>query len=219
VKYEEVLDKYINLLSSYPLSDRFFELSYDDFTNYLKIDPDNSFSVSSSEVRWVDMDRQIGRQLWRNYDTVLTGDFVHKLTFGIEEIEPGDSDPREMVRLWTVRGGDVSVIFYAVQSKTSDDEFNVVFFQRTGDGNLFVYYSSENDDPLLVGEEYYTMITKQDDKYRLFVFDEMGIRVDSGQLQGISFDCKTLSIASVGGYSSDLEDWSSGYVTNLKIYD
>jgi hypothetical protein len=165
------------------------------------------------------MDRSMGRQLWREYDSGLTGDFVHRFTFCIQEIEAGDSSPREIVRLWTLSGGEVSIILYAEQVDSNDNLYNLVFFQRISSGNTFVYYRSILNNDLEVGEVYCATISKHNDIYRLFVFDESNILVDSGPFQGISVDCETLSVVSIGGYSDDLEDWSTGYIENLRIFN
>ena len=218
-EYESVLNQYMAILASYQPPHNIVDQYYDDFTEYRKTDLDNSLSVSESRVSWINMDRSIGRNMWREYDTVYSSDFVHKFTFSIEQIEAGDKDPREIVRLWTLKGDDVSLIFYAVQANSRDDIYDLVFFQRDQHGNLFVYHSSDDNDSLLVGEVYYATITKQDDVYRVFVFDDVNTVIDSGSLLGISVDYMTLSIVSVGGYSDDLDDWSNGYVRNLRIFN
>ena len=113
----------------------------------------------------------------------------------------------------------MSLIFYTVQANSRDDIYDLVFFQSDQHGNLFVYHSSDDNDSLLVGEVYYATITKQDDVYRVFVFDDFNTVIDSGSLLCISVDYMTLSIVSVGGYSDDLDDWSNGYVRNLRIFN
>ena len=218
-KYENVLNQYMDILSSYSPPYDIVNQYYDDFNEYRKIDPDNSLTVSTSRVSWINMDRSIGRNMWREYDVAFSSDFVHKFTFSIEQIEAGDKDPREIVRLWTLKGDDVSLILYAVQENSVDDIYNLVFFQRDQHGNLFVYHSTDDNDSLSVGEAYYATITKRDDVYRLFIFNDFNTLIDSGSHLGVSVDYETLTIVSVGGYSDDLDDWSSGYVKNLRIYN
>ena len=218
-EYESVLNQYMDILSSYQPPYDIIDQYYDDFTEYRETDPDNSISVSTNRVSWDNMDRDIGRNIWREYDTVYSSDFVHKFTFSIEQIEAGDVNPREIVRLWTLKGDDVSLILYAVQANSIDNIYNLVFFQKDQHGNIFVYYSSDDNDSLSVGEVYYATITKQDDEYRVFIFDDFNTLIDSGSHLGFSVDYDTLSIVSVGGYSDDLDDWSSGYVENLRIFN
>ena len=218
-KYESVLNQYMDIISSYQSPYNNVNQYYDDFTEYGKTDPGNSLIVSTSRVSWMNMDRSTGRNIWREYDADFSSDFVHKFTFSIEQIEAGDKDPREIVRLWTLKGGDVSLIFYAVQANSVDDVYNVVFFQKDQHDNWFVYYSSDDNEALSVGEVYYATITKRDDVYRLFIFNEFNTLIDSGSQLGVSVDYTSLSIVSVGGYSDDLDDWSSGYVGNLRIFN
>ena len=218
-EYESVLNQYMDIISSYQSPYNIVNQYYDDFTEYGKTDPGNSLIVSTSRVSWMNMDRSTGRNIWREYDADFSSDFVHKFTFSIEQIEAGDKDSREIVRLWTLKGGDVSLILYAVQANSVDDIYNLVFFQRDHHGNWFDYYSSDDDNSLSVGEVYYATITKRDDVYRLFIFNDVNTLIDSGSQLGVSVDYETLSIVSVGGYSDDLDDWSSGYVENLRIFN
>jgi hypothetical protein len=218
-EYESVLTQYMDILSSYQPPYDIVDQYYDDFTEYRKTDLDNSISISESRVSWINMDRSIGRNIWREYDAVYSSDFVHKFTFSMEQIEAGDVNPREIVRLWTLKGDDVSLILYVVQANSRDDIYDLVFFQKDQHGNIFVYHSSDDNDSLLVGEVYFVTITKQDDVYRVYIFDDVNTLLDSGSHVGVSVDYETLTIVSVGGYSDDLDDWSSGYVENLRVFN
>jgi FtsZ-binding cell division protein ZapB len=218
-KYNNVLNQYSDILSSYSPPYNIMNQNYDYFTEYRQIDPDDSIFISTNRVNWINMNRSIGRNIWRDYEASFSSDFIHKFTFSIEQIEAGDRNNREIVRLWTLKKYDVSLILYAEQAGTIDDKYNLVFFQRDRIGNLFEFYSSDYFDSLSVGEVYYVTISKQGDVYRLFVNDNVITLIDSGPHLGISEEYTTLSIVSIGGYSEDLEDWSSGFVENLRIFN
>jgi hypothetical protein len=218
-KYNNVLNQYSDILSSYSPPYNIMNQSYDDFNEYREIDPDDSIFISTNRVNWINMNRSTGRNIWRDYEASFSSDFIHKFTFSIEQIEAGDRNNREVVRLWTLKKDDVSLILYAEQAGSIDDEFNLVFFQRDRIGNLFEFYSSDYFESLSVGEVYFATISKQDDIYRLFVNDDVITLMDSGPQLGVSEGYTTLSIVSIGGYSEDLEDWSSGFIENLRIFN
>jgi hypothetical protein len=218
-KYNNVLNQYADILSSQSAPYNIMNQNYDNFTGYREIDPDESIFISTNRVNWINMDRSIGRNIWREYDLSFSSDFIHKFTFSIEQIEAGDRNDREIVRLWTLKKDDVSLVLYAEQAGSIDDEFNLVFFQRDRLGNIFEFYSSVSFESLSIGEIYYATISKQDDIYRLFVNDDVITLIDSGPYLGVSVEYTTLSIVSIGGYNEDLEDWSSGFIENLRIFN
>ncbi|MHA2394861.1 MAG: hypothetical protein ACXAEX_23270, partial [Promethearchaeota archaeon] len=83
------------------------------------------------------------------------------------------------------------------------------------------YYKSEQEcDPLLVDKRYIARISKSEDRFKVEILDANNgtLLITSKFQDGTLAVFNQLAFTSMAEYSSDLTDWSSGYIEKLKIF-
>jgi len=189
----------------------------EDFTTFVEIDPHHNIAVSSRMIVWEHLDRDQEARLYKNYGSV--GDFVHRFAFSFDRIEAGDASNRLIIMLWELnkepeRGGDDRLWFYANQRGANDDEFNIVFAQRSGGSNYFVKYIT---GPFYTNEIYYAEVERQGTQCRLRIYSDPDYSTLLGETSAscLTEEYKYLVVGAVGDFAADRSDWSSGWLRDL----
>ena len=217
--YEELYIKYLDLLKMSSKYGYSIEGPYESFLDYTEIDEDKDIILNEERVSWKEMDRFSDSKIWREYNETSEY-FIHQFVFCFTEIDPGDSDYRDMIKLWELSSDNNTIILSAVQDGSNDDEYYMKFQQLVHDNRVFYYKSEQEYDPLLVDKRYLARISKSEDRFKVEILDANNgtLLITSKFQDGTLADFNRLTFTSVGEYSSDLTDWSSGYIEKLKIF-
>lgn len=217
--YEELYVKYLDLLKMSSKYGYSIDGPYDSFLDYSEVDEDNDIVLKEERVSWKEMDRFSDSKIWREYDETSEY-FIHQFVFCFTEIDAGDSDYRDMINLWELSSENNTIILSAVQDGSNDDEYYVKFQQLIHENRVFYYKSEQEYDPLLVDKRYLARISKSQDRFKVEVLDATNgtLLINSKFQEGTLADFNQLTFTNAGEYSSDLTDWSSGYIEKLKIF-
>ena len=217
--YEELYIKYLDLLKMSSKYGYSIEGPYESFLDYTEIDEDKDIILNEERVSWKEMDRFSDSKIWREYNETSEY-FIHQFVFCFTEIDPGDSDYRDMIKLWELSSDNNTIILSAVQDGSNDDEYYMKFQQLVHDNRVFYYKSEQEYDPLLVDKRYLARISKSEDRFKVEILDANNgtLLITSKFQDGTLADFNQIAFTSMGEYSSDLTDWSSGYIEKLKIF-
>jgi hypothetical protein len=218
--YEELYEKYLALLEMSSTYGYSIDDPYDDLLDYLEIDQYSEVIVTENRVNWKKMSRYSNSEVWRDYND-SSEYFIHQFFFCITEIDSGDSDDREIIKLWKLSSENNLLTLSARQDGSNNDEYYVNLQQIVNNNKLFDYKSEDHYDPLSTGHQYIARVTRSKNKYRIEILNVSNgaTLIDSGLQDGSTTNYSKLAFASVGGFSSDLTDWSTGYIENVKIFN
>jgi hypothetical protein len=147
---------------------------------YIPSSSEENHSPNLNEhTRQLESDEQGNKtEAWNTYSNG-TSDFIHQFNFCISQIEAGDSDPREINKLWTLstNNNNNQQILYTEQVGSNNNEYNLARAIRSND------------------------------LYKLQVYNYLLTKIiDSGQMKGLDVDFNKLSLVKTDGYSDDLSD-------------
>ena len=216
-QYNTLLDNYQALLFSYPYPVYQPVHPNVNFLTMNEIDPDNSITVISDRVTWDHLDRNLGHSLQMDLSP-NSQSFVHQFDFRFSSIEAGDFDERVIVNLWTIKNSQVSLKLDVAQFGSIDNSFRVVFYQQTEGNNVFVFKSNIGHE-MFTNRMYSVRIIGQGNRYRVQIWEDNVLELDTEDNYGISTVYDSISIIQSPGVSDDKLDWSSGYIENLQIFN
>jgi len=195
-----------------------------DFNDFTEIDPDNRITIPASHrVEWNQMNRSMERMLFKRYEGSDFKHFIHHFDFRLENFTTGTGGNRLIVAIWkiaqTERGSPEwnFTHLYAEQVGGRTTVYQTIFNQRVNGENTFVHIGPEI---LVPNQTYYATIIRYGEYVELEVFSDpertaslysSGIRV----LGDESYD--HLIVSHVREYDHDKDNWSTGYVENLRI--
>jgi hypothetical protein len=220
IKYEELYEKYLSLLEMSSKYGYSINEPYENLLEYIEIDQNNEVTITENRVNWKKMSRYSNSEVWRNYND-SSEYFIHQFLFCITEIDPGDSDYREMITLWKLSSENNILTLSARQDGSSSDKYYVNLQQIVNTNKLIDYKSEDHYDPLSTEHQYIARITRTKNKFRIEILNASNgaTLIDSGLQDGSTTNFDKLALASIGRFSSDLTDWSSGYIENVKIFN
>jgi len=197
---------------------------YVDLTKFTEYDPNNDLTVSKERVTWDTLNRSQDAGLERDYGAGHFGDFVHEFDVYFSSIEAGDLNNRVVIILWYLSvnpwPSSTDILrLYARQKGDLDNRFELVFFQRTGGVNDWVYSGTVT---YYTGNVYYFRVERSGSSCRLRVYSDperTNLLEDSGSITGLTTAYRYLCLSSVRAWAKDPYDWSSGYLEYLNIYE
>jgi hypothetical protein len=215
--YNEVIELYNNVY--------YLENSYiaTDFSKFSEVDPDNKITVNTSRIYWNEMDRSISRKVYKEYEEDYFGDFKHLMDFRLNEVDPGDTDLRTIIELWSLCNEENrddnsnSIILSTEQVGIFPDRFKIVFTQRVKGEIKFSYSYFE---ALETGVTYYATISRRDNLCQLELFSDperTNIILDTGLKLGADSKYSYLQLSTSNTHLGDFLDSSSGFIENLRI--
>jgi len=187
------------------------------FTKWLINDPEQKYLISPEKVSWNHVDRTIPITVHKDYTENHFKDFAHTFSAQINKIDNKGPVRRHMITLWKMwnRGGNVLSV-YAAQVKDSNDNWNIIFFQRVNGKNLWVYSGTHQYD---INKKYFFTVIRNAENCRVVVCEDIeraNIIEDSGFKVGVTDHYRFLSVAAGVNVKVDRDDWSSGSIENLK---
>ena len=193
-----------------------------DFNDFTEIDPDTRISIPHpNRVNWNQMNRSVERMLW--YKEADFKRFIHHFDFKLENLTTGTGGNRLIVTLWKIAQGERGspvwnfTHLYAQQMGGKTNFYQMVFNQRMNGENTFVFIGPE---ALGTNRTYYATIIRYGKYIELEVFSDAE-RADTLYSSGIqtlgdeSYD--HFIVSHVREYDHDKDNWSTGYVENLRI--
>jgi DNA repair exonuclease SbcCD nuclease subunit len=195
-----------------------------DFNDFIEIDPDYRISIPyPNRVNWNQMNRSLERMLFKRYEEEDFKHFIHHLDFRLENFTTGTGGNRLIIAIWkiaqTERGSPEwnFTHLYAEQVGGQTTVYQTVFNQRVNGENTFVHIGPEI---LVPNQTYYATIIRYGEYIELEVYSDpertyslysSGIR----NLRDESYD--HLIVSHVREYDHDKDNWSTGYIENLRI--
>ena len=189
-----------------------------DFTEWIKRDPENKFSISSEKVSWNHVDRTNSIEIYKDYNENFFKDFEHSFSAQLNEITNSKPTTRHMINFWALwnKGGNILSV-YASQVRDSTDKWKIVFFQRKNGKNLWIYSGGHHYE---MNKKYFFTIKRKAENCQIIVYEDAK-RVnkieDSGLKAGVADNYRFLTVTRGVNVKHESEDWSSGSIENLQI--
>jgi hypothetical protein len=172
---KKILYLLLIILSVLPCVVAFEELEALDFTKFKEHDKDDKITVvSPTRVEWNQLDRSRDAGLTKKFEKEYLGDFIITFEFCFTDIEAGNNENRQIIRLIKLisKIGKKkpqprnSLTFYVEQSDDKDDQGYSVFFEKSDGTNIWVNVGTT----FYTGVTYYVKIQRiQDEFYYRFL--------------------------------------------------
>jgi|GEM_PF-4730434 len=175
------------------------------------------YTVTSSKITW-DLNRDEVAYAYKLYGNIT--DFWHIFNFSLTGLEAGDADSRVIIFLWQLNTvvdpkSSGRLWIYAQQNADDDFTYKLVFAQKDGGSNLFVYTTSAN---LEVGEEYKIAVSREGSSITMKLYNATsGELIEETTQNGCDEAYDYVELAVSPGYTTDPGDWSKGYLEDFRI--
>jgi len=161
------------------------------------------YTVTSSKITW-DLNRDEVAYAYKLYGGIT--DFRHYFNFSLTGLEAGDADSRVIIFLWQLntvvdpKSSD-RLWIYAQQNTDDDFTYKLVFAQKDGGSNLFVYTTSAN---LEVGEEYKIAVSREGSSITMKLYNATsGELIEETTQNGCDEAYDYVELAVSPGYTTD----------------
>lgn len=191
--------------------------------NFLEFDIRGSkdyYDINPSKITWLNVTRNTPIFLIKKFDEGYFDNFTHKFSFTIKSIKNYSDINRQLFTLWKIRKKPGTIVSaYISEIQNTDNEYNIVFFQRQDRNNVFVHHTNRR---LMVGKKYNIYLNKKARFFKMLIYDEDNpseTYIDSGKLEGLDENYNELIICQGFAYDVDPKDEITGFMEDAEFLE
>lgn len=192
----------------------------ENFSTWTERDPDDKLNISANRIDWISADRSVGYRVYKDFGEDCFGDFEHRFAAGFSKIVTKSEKNRLIIIFWECLNNPANRIYtYAQQVGKNNDKWTLVVAQKKNGKNLWVFNGDYQFD---IDKKYYFTIIRRDTLCQVKVFtdyDRINIVEDSGKHNCVKDKYRYLWVTTIGKTKVDPDDWSTGYIENLELYE
>jgi hypothetical protein len=181
-------------------------------------DSDNRLIISENRVEWNHADRTKVRYISHDIGIGKITDFDHAFELRIKEGVVASEINRGLIRFWECRNDwDNRIWIYGRIHPGTVDKWTIHFEQKDDNKDLWIYRGTRLLD---FGTSYYVQITRREKLCRLAVYTDSSrteLLEDSLEIMGVSKNYRYVWLASTLCTKKSQENWSSGYIADVKL--